>query len=89
MKVEFIKERFYNGKMYKTGDIIDMPQKDYDIYQRFQAVKFHIPAIKQKTIDDMNFKELQDLCKRNNLSAAGKKEDLIARLNLLKENNVG
>jgi hypothetical protein len=88
MNVEFIKKRFYKGKTYKIGDIIDMPQNDYKIYKNFGAVKFHIPIVKAKSIEEMSYKELQALCKKNNISAAGAKDDLIRRLNQLKQNNV-
>jgi hypothetical protein len=83
MQVEFIKERYYKNKLYKSGDIVDMPQNIFKTYQKFKTVK---PYHKIKSLDDLSYKELQKRCKEKNLPAVGTRELLILSLkNILKK----
>lgn len=78
-KVEFLKERYYQGKKRKKGDIVDMPLDDAKIYMNYKAVKFNVQ--KRKTsIGQMTYKALQALAKKNNLPAVGKRDELILAL---------
>jgi len=78
--VEFTKERYYKGKLYKIGDVITMDQSDATAYLNKNAVKYHIKTAKKIPLEKKSYKELQDICKNNNLPAVGKKEDLITSL---------
>lgn len=91
MQVEFIKKRFYNGKEYDIGDIVEMNPTDYKIYEKYKAVKYHISIQKPKEIKDLSYKELQGLCKKYDLPAAGAKEkliELIENYEKTKDNNI-
>jgi hypothetical protein len=92
MKVEFIKERYYKKNKYKTGDIVEMNLKDFRLYDQFKAVKKitfkknndkknkKITVKKVDNLENYTLKELQDMCKENNISYAGKKKELINQL---------
>lgn len=79
--VEFIKKRYYKGKLYKMGDIVEMDQIDATAYLNQNAVKYYIKTATKVPLKKKSYKELQDICKNNNLPAVGKKEDLITSLN--------
>ena len=38
IKAKFLKERYYRGKLYSIGSVIDMPAGDFYIYKDFRAV---------------------------------------------------
>lgn len=79
LKVEFLKERFYNGKKHKKGDVINMTLADAKIYMNFKAVKFHV-AKRKTSLGNLTYKSLQELAKKYNLPAVGKRETLIKAL---------
>lgn len=79
--VEFLKERYYKGKLYKIGDVVKMDQSDATVYLNQNAVKYHVKTATKVPLEKKSYKELQDICKNNNLPAVGKKEDLITSLN--------
>ena len=79
--VEFIKERYYKGKLYKIGNIVEMDQIDATAYLNQNAVKYHIKTTTKVPLKKKSYKELQEICKNNNLPAVGKREDLITSLN--------
>ena len=86
MKVEFLKKRFYQGKTYNVGTVIDMPESDAKIYRNYKAVKIYIKKPKPRRLEEYNYKDLQQLCKNNNLPAAGSKDKLIETLKEHQEN---
>jgi hypothetical protein len=79
-KIEFIKERYYKGKKYKPGDILIISMQDAKIYINAKAAKYYKKPPKTRKIEDLSYKDLQDLCKKNNLKAVGSKEELILSL---------
>ncbi|MGD8779114.1 MAG: SAP domain-containing protein [Ignavibacteria bacterium] len=79
--VEFIKERYYKGKLCKIGDVVKMDQSDATVYLNQNAVKYHVKTAKKIPLKKKSYKELQEICKNNNLPAVGKREDLINYLN--------
>lgn len=82
--VEFTKKRFYEGKEYNKGDIIKMNAKDSKAYFNSNSIKYYIPSKNKLDFEGMTYKQLQLLCKKHNIPAVGKKEELI---NSLKENS--
>lgn len=77
MLVEFMKIRFYNGQFRNKGDVVEMPADKFKIYSNFKVVK---PYYKKKDLKDLSYKQLQGLCKKNNLPAVGAKDELIKSL---------
>lgn len=80
VKVRFLKKKYYNGKYHDIGEIVLMEKKDVPAYLEVFAIEYYIESSKKK-IDEMTYKELQNLCKKNNIAAVGKKEELINSLN--------
>lgn len=78
-KVEFIKDRYYKGKKVKKGDILVMSMQDAKTYINFNAAKLYVSK-KKKPLAQMTYKELQELAKKNDLPAVGKREDLLKAL---------
>lgn len=96
MKVEFLKHGYFKGNIYKKGDICEMTKQSAKGYIEFRSVKEYFGKKKHgenintdesnnKSLDEYTVKELQELCKNNNLSYQGKKEDMIK---LLKEKKI-
>jgi hypothetical protein len=82
-KVIFIKNGFYRGKQYKKDDVIDMSLSELDSYESFKVVKRHYETNKQNNdFSKLSYNKLRELCKKNNLPAVGKKEELIQSLKL-------
>lgn len=79
-KVEFVKERFYKNKRHSIGSIVAMNMEDSKIYINAGAVKYYKKPPRSKNPEDMGYKQLQLLCKKNNLKAVGSKEELIVQL---------
>lgn len=93
VKFKFLKERIYNNKKYLEGEIVEMPYSSAKVYLNFNAGKIvhgdKIPVKKDRIYyNNLSYKEIQSLCKKNNISAVGKKNEMIEAL--LKEgvNNV-
>ena len=92
VKFKFLKERIYNNKKYLEGEIVEMPYSSAKVYLNFKAGKIvheDIPVKKDKNYyNTLSYKEIQSLCKKNNITAVGKKNEMIEAL--LKEgvNNV-
>lgn len=78
-EVEFLKDRYYHGKLYKKGEVIKMTLADAKIYMNFKAVKFHV-AKRKTSLGNQTYKSLQSLAKKYELPAVGKREDLIKAL---------
>lgn len=78
-EVEFLKDRHYNGKLYKKGEVAKMPLADAKIYMNFKAVKFNV-AKRKTSLGNQTYKSLQALAKKYNLPAVGKREELIEAL---------
>jgi hypothetical protein len=80
VKVKFKESRFYNGKQYKEGDIVEMTEGAAKIYINFQAANYYIESTKKLNLQGMPYKLLQNLCKKYGIPAVGKKEELVASL---------
>lgn len=79
MKVEFLKARYYKGKLYNIGDIVEMERSSVRTYLNLKVVKISIGKI-EIDLTKKTYKELQALCKQYKLPAVGKTEDLIISL---------
>ena len=81
IKVEFLKERYYRNKQYFPGDIVEMCESEIDMYLELKVVKYSFDN-NEKTIDleNMPYRELQQLCKNKNIRAVGTREELIDSL---------
>ena len=78
-QVEFLRERYFNGKLYKKGDVVNMSLANAKIYMNFKAVKFHVKE-RKISLGQQTYKSLQNLAKKYNLPAVGKRDDLIKSL---------
>ncbi|MEN8907903.1 MAG: SAP domain-containing protein [Clostridiales bacterium] len=82
VNLEFLKDRYYKGTLYKAGEIVEMPHSDTTAYVEFRAGKI----VQKKTVkkntdyDNLSYKEIQTLCKKNGIAAVGKREDMIEAL---------
>lgn len=81
-KVEFIKKRYYKGQFREVGDIVEMSTTMTRAYLEMKAVKYYKKPPIEIDYDKMSYRQLQNQCKLKNISAVGKKEELI---DLLKE----
>ena len=95
MKVEFLKQGYFKGKVYNKCDICEMTPQSANIYTDFNTVKkyFGNKEAGENTLEDKqeqnevvdlaeySYKKLQELCKEKNLKYTGKKDELIALLN--------
>lgn len=79
MLVEFIKERYYKGVLYKPGDFIEMERSYVRSYLNLKVIRISTSP-KKINLDNLTYKELQKLCKKHDLAAVGKREDLIISL---------
>lgn len=57
-----------------------MHQSDATAYLNQNAVKYHVKTAEKIPLEKKSYKELQEICKNNNLPAVGKREDLITSL---------
>jgi len=80
VKVRFLKKKYYNGKYHEIGDIVLMEKKDVKAYLEVFAIEYYIESSKKK-LEEMTYNEIRNLCKKNNIAAVGKREDLINSLN--------
>jgi hypothetical protein len=92
MQIKFLKRRYYKGKLYEVGEIINISAKDGRAYTNMGSAKMVPPAkktlkpikkedyVKVKVVtqglDNLSYKELVELAKENNIPARGKKEEL-------------
>lgn len=83
-RVKFLKNRFYRGKEYKTGDIINMLSSDLQAYVDCKVIKVLGPDKSKNIKNDyskLSYKKLQKICKNKNISAVGTRDKLITSLN--------
>lgn len=79
IEVIFKKKREYNGVMREIGEVLKMYKADIPGYIEFGVVDYNVKS-KPFDLENLNYKQLQNLCKKYKLNAVGKREDLIKRL---------
>ena len=79
-EVIFIKQSFYKGKKKNIGDVLTMGHPYIKTYLENKVVKYHYPEF-DNNLDNKTYKELQELSKKYNLPAVGKREHLVKALN--------
>lgn len=83
INLQFTRARYYKGVKYNVGDVVKMSMDEAKPYIEYNSGKIvHLKKVKK--YEDMDYKTLQALCKEKNINAAGKKEELVERLNQLK-----
>lgn len=90
VNLKFTRDRYYNGKLYKTNEIAKMTMDEAKPYLEYHS-GIIVNPVKKLLFSDMTYKALQKLCKDKNIDATGKKEELIKKLETLKlksESNV-
>lgn len=85
IKFKFSKTRYFKGTCYNPGDIAYMTYESAINYQNFNAGKIILDTRKtiENKIDDyskMSYKDIQSECKKYNISAVGKKDEMISKL---------
>lgn len=87
---KFLKERYYNGKKYNSGDVIKIPFPTAKVFENFKAGYIFFKNSEEKNInvyETKTYKEIQNICKGLNIPAVGKKSEMIESiLNHLNKN---
>lgn len=79
--VEFLKDRIYEGKHFYIGDIVKMNIIHAKAYFNSNSIKYYIaPKNNILNLENKSYKELQSLCKKYDIPAIGKREELISQL---------
>lgn len=86
MRVIFLKDSYYRNKKYFTGQFAEMSEIDIKAYIDCKTVKLMNSVKKglkkpvKANYENMSYRDLQRICKRKNITAVGKKEELISFL---------
>ncbi len=81
MKVKFLKRRFYKNRFYEVGEVVKLD--DPILLRAFLGHKVIEYEIKEKQEIDyskLTYKQIRNECKKRNLPAVGKREDMILSL---------